>query len=346
MTTALIALGLFFACLYGGTFAFSGPVYSGPASDHFDGMYFFNRNPVARHNLKTFLSWITNRNPGSWQEHLTDNATGFVPPERVEDGRLLITPVGHSTFLIQLEGLNILTDPIWSERASPVAFTGPQRVHAPGIALEDLPPLDVILISHNHYDHLDMPTLRRIAKSHSPLVVTTLGNTPLVKKAGFQKVTELDWWEQAVLPDGMPLTCVPAQHFSGRGLRDSYQTLWGGFVLEAVGGPVYFAGDTGYDSHFEEIGKRFGPMRLALLPIGAYKPQWFMWPGHMGPEGALKAHFELKSRTSIAMHFGVFPLGDDGQHEAADQLIAATGRADMNGSRFLVPSWGRPIQVE
>jgi len=345
MTTALIACGIFFACLYGGTFAFSGPAYSGPASDHFDGTHFFNRNRSAHHDFKAFLSWVTNRNPGSWQEHLTDNGPGPVPPVRVEHGRLLVTPVGHSTFLIQMDGVNILTDPIWSERASPVSFTGPRRVLAPGIRLEDLPPLDLILVSHNHYDHLDLPTLRRLAKAHRAQVVTTLGNRPLIMQTGFAGVTELDWWGQATLPGGLRITCVPAQHFSGRGMHDSYKTLWGGFVLEGANGPVYFAGDTGYAGHFEEIEKRFGPMRLALLPIGAYKPEWFMWPGHMGPEAALKAHVELKARTSMAMHFGVFPLGDDGQHEAPDALAAEIKKTAMNGTQFLVPQWCRQVEI-
>lgn len=345
MTTALIVCSVFFACLYGGTFAFSGPVYLGPVSDHFDGTQFFNHSRNARHDFKTFLSWVINRNRGSWQEHLSDTGPEPAPPARVDRGRLLITPVGHATFLIQLDGINILTDPIWSERASPVAFTGPRRVHAPGMLLKDLPPLDAILISHNHYDHLDIPTLRRIAKIQAPQVVTSLGNKPLLTKTGLTAVTELDWWEAAVLPGGMRITCVPAQHFSGRGMRDTCKTLWAGFVLESAGGAVYFAGDTGYAGHFQEINKRFGPIRLALLPIGAYKPEWFMWPGHMGPKSALKAHGDLQAQTSIAMHFGVFPLGDDGQHEARDALAEELQKTPLNGTRFLVPQWGRQILI-
>jgi L-ascorbate metabolism protein UlaG (beta-lactamase superfamily) len=346
MTTVLLACGIFFACLYGGSFVFSGPFYSGPVSEHFDGARFYNQNRSAQHDFKAFLTWITNRNRGPWQEHGTDNGPGPRPPARVANGQLLVTPVGHSTFLIQADGVNILTDPIWSERASPVSFTGPRRVQAPGLRLEDLPSIDLILISHNHYDHLDRPTLRNLARSDRSRVVTTLGNTDLIKKAGFDNVCELDWWQHITLPGGMRITCVPAQHFSGRSMRDSYKTLWGGFVIEGAAGPVYFAGDTGYGMHFEEIARRVGPLRLAFLPIGAYKPEWFMWPGHMGPDDALKAHFELKARTSIAMHFGTFPLGDDGQHEAAEALEAGIKKASMQGSRFLVPDWGRAIEVQ
>ncbi len=345
MTTVLLACGIFFTCLYGGSFVFSGPGYSGPVSEHFDGARFYNQNRRAQHDFKTFLTWVTNRNRGSWQEHVTDNGSGHRPPDRVANGQLLVTPVGHCTFLIQADGVNILTDPLWSERASPVSFAGPRRVQAPGLRLEDLPPIDLILISHNHYDHLDLPTLRKLARSNRPQVVTTLGNKPQIKQAGYDNVTELDWWQQTALPGGMRITCVPAQHFSGRGMRDSYKTLWGGFILESTAGPIYFAGDTGYGEHFQEIARRFGPLRLAFLPIGAYKPEWFMWPGHMGPEDALKAHFELKARTSIAMHFGTFPLGDDGQHEAAEALRAGIEKAAMRGSRFLVPDWGRAIEV-
>jgi len=345
MTTILLACGIFFACLYGGSFVFSGPGYSGPVSEHFDGERFYNQNRSAQHDFKTFLTWVANRNRGSWQEHVTENGPVPRPPARVASGQLLVTPVGHSTFLIQADGVNILTDPVWSERASPVSFTGPRRVQAPGLRLEDLPAIDLILISHNHYDHLDLPTLRKLARFHRPQVVTTLGNKELIKKTGFDSVTELDWWQQTALPGGMRIACVPAQHFSGRGMRDSYKTLWGGFVLESMAGPIYFAGDTGYGEHFEEIVRRFGPLRVAFLPIGAYKPEWFMWPGHMGPEGALKAHVELKARTSIAMHFGTFPLGDDGQHEAVEALRAGIEKMAMQGSQFLVPDWGRAIEV-
>jgi L-ascorbate metabolism protein UlaG (beta-lactamase superfamily) len=345
MTTVLLACGIFFACLYGGSFVFSGPGYSGQVSEHFDGVRFYNQNRSAQHDFKTFLAWIANRNRGPWQEHADDRGPGPRPPARVKKGQLLVTPVGHSTFLIQADGVNILTDPIWSERASPVSFTGPRRVNVPGLRLQDLPAIDVILISHNHYDHLDLPTLHELALSNRTQVVTTLGNKPLIKKAGFDNVTELDWWQQTALPNGLRITCVPAQHFSGRGMRDGCKTLWGGFVMESAAGPIYFAGDTGYGPHFQEIARLFGPPRLAFLPIGAYKPEWFMWPGHMGPEGALKAHFELKARTSIAMHFGTFPLGDDGQHEAAEALRAEIKKAAMRGSQFLVPDWGRAVDV-
>lgn len=345
MTTALLACGIFFACLYGGSFMFSGPGYSGPVSDHFDGARFYNQNRKAQHDFKTFLTWVTNRNRGSWQEHLSKADPATKPPERVGAGQLRVTFVGHSSFLIQTDGVNILTDPMWSQRASPVSFTGPQRVQAPGLQLEDLPPINLILVSHNHYDHLDLPTLGRLARSHSPLVVTTLGNSALIKKTGFDNVAELDWWQHAALPGGMHITCVPSQHFSGRGMRDSYQTLWGGFVMESTAGPIYFAGDTGYGQHFQEIAQHFGPLRLALLPIGAYKPEWFMWPGHMGPADALKAHGVLKAQTSIAMHFGAFPLGDDGQHEAVDMLQAEIAKTNMQSSRFVIPVCGRGMQL-
>jgi L-ascorbate metabolism protein UlaG (beta-lactamase superfamily) len=346
MTTALLTCGIFIACLYGGSFVFSGPCYSGPVSDHFDGARFYNQNRSAQQDFKTFLTWVTNRNRGLWQEYISDTDPGAKPPERVGSGQMRVTFAGHCTFLIQADGINILTDPTWSQRSSPVAFTGPQRVQAPGIRLEDLPPIDLILISHNHYDHLDVPTLRKLARSHRPLVVTTLGNKALIKKTGFDNVVELDWWQQAALPGGMLLTCVPSQHFSGRGMHDSYQTLWGGFVIESSAGPIYFAGDTGYGQHFQEIVQRFGPLRLAFLPIGAYKPEWFMWPGHMGPVDALKAHGLLKSRTSIAMHFGTFPLGDDGQHEAVEVLNGKIAKTNMQSSRFVVPACGQVVQLD
>src|SRR6185503_7337082 len=178
---------------------------------------------------------------------------------------------------------NVLTDPVWSERVSPVSWAGPKRVRPPGLAFEQLPRIDVVLISHNHYDHLDLDTLRRLERAHQPLFVTCLGNRAFLAQHGLGRVTELDWWDTAPVGSGRVL-CTPAQHWSGRGLSDRNRTLWGGFVIELADRTVYFAGDTGYCAQFAEIRSRYGVVDVALLPIAAYKPRWFMREQHMNPD--------------------------------------------------------------
>src|SRR5437588_11149750 len=215
--------------------------------------------------------------------------------------------------------MNILTDPIWSERTSPISSVGPRRHRPPGIRFEDLPPIDLVLVSHNHYDHLDVPTLRRL--SGAP-ILTPLGNAALMRRHGIS-ASELDWWQTKGIA-----TLVPAQHFCSRGLTDRDRNLWGGFVISSPFGNVYFAGDSGSGEHFAQISKRFQPIRLALLPIGAYLPRWFMKPVHIDPAEAVEAHAVLGAATSVAIHFGTFHLGDDGLETPVRDLqraIAAAG---------------------
>lgn len=305
------------------------PRYHGAPSDHFDGDRFFNAEP-SQHG--GFLRWQLTREPGWWPEWI-DAPPGPPPPERVEGEGLRLTFVNHATMLIQTGGVNLLTDPIWSERTSPVSFLGPRRHRSPGIRFDDLPPIDVVLISHNHYDHLDVATLCRLQAVHRPRFVTALGNGALMRRHGIDGALELDWWESAALPPPMRVHAVPAQHFCARGFSDHDRNLWCGFVVEAPGGNVYFAGDTGWGAHFEEIGRRFAPLRLALLPIGAYLPRWFMHPVHIDPDQAVRAHAALRASTSVAMHFGTFALGDDGYAEPLRDLRAALERAAERGEQ-------------
>ncbi|HEY0722403.1 MAG TPA: MBL fold metallo-hydrolase, partial [Pyrinomonadaceae bacterium] len=235
-----------------------------------------------------------------------------------------VTFVNHATVLIQTGGLNILTDPIWSERASPFTWAGPKRHRAPGIRLEDLPPIDVVLISHNHYDHLDMQTLAKLHAKYQPRLITGLGNSALLTAGGINQVVELDWWQVTKISDALSVTCVPAKHFSGRGLSDADGTLWCGYVMQTPAGNIYFAGDTGMGTHFAEIKQRFQTFRLALLPIGAYLPRWFMHPVHISPSEAVELHRQLQPRVSMAIHFGTFALGDDGELEPVLQLREAS----------------------
>jgi len=264
-----------------------------------------------------------------------------VPPRRVEGSALRVTWINHATVLLQTAGINILTDPIWSECAGPTPRTGSKRRRPPGLAISELPPVDVVLVSHNHYDHMDLPTLRTLARRDAPHFFTSLGNARLLRREGLAAVTELDWWQSTPLPGGLELACVPARHFSSRGLRDRNRTLWCGFVIQAPDGPVYFAADSGYGGHFEEIARRFGAPRLALLPIGAYLPRWFMQPIHMSPEEAIRAHQVLRPKTSIAIHFDTFILADDAPGQAVRELESALTQPGTGAIDFRVPGFGQ-----
>jgi L-ascorbate metabolism protein UlaG (beta-lactamase superfamily) len=253
--------------------------------------------------------------------------------------------INHSTVLIQLDGLNILTDPVYSPRVGPFSWVGPRRHRDPGIPFDELPPIHAVLISHNHYDHLDLPTLGRLAERHRPRILVPLGNTALLESEGIAGGEDMDWWQSTTVGTALRVTLVPARHWSGRGLDDRFRTLWGGFVIEGSGGPVYFAGDTGWGRHFAEIRRRFGPMRLALLPIGAYQPRWFMKAAHISPAEAVRAHLTLGAGTSLAIHYGTFQLSDEGQDQPLFDLRRAVSGADMGDSQFWALQHGEARDV-
>lgn len=324
--------------------ALSAPRWKGPVSTHFDGKRFHSIEPLDAHGLGDFLRWITHRERGPWRD-FTETPPGAPPSRRIGAGALRVTFVNHSTVLIQMDGVNVLTDPVWSERVSPVSFAGPRRHRRPGLRFEDLPPLDAVLVSHNHYDHMDVATLARLRRDRRAPVFVGLGNAAFLAGRGVRGAHDLEWWDSVSLPGGVSLTAVPARHFSSRSPFDRDRTLWCGFVVAGPSGAVYFAGDTGWGSHFAEIHRRFPAIRLALLPIGAYRPRWFMASAHIDPEEAVQAHEILRAGMSVAVHFGTFAQADDGEREPLDALQAALDRRGQDRPRFVALDNGQSLDV-
>src|SRR6266853_2462506 len=301
---------------------------------HFDGKRFYNPDAPQAHGLLEVLQWKLTTRPEPSPIFISD-VEQSIPPRRVDGSGLLTTLVNHSTVLLQQRGFNILTDPIWSERASPLSWIGPRRRRKQGVSWEDLPRIDAVLISHNHYDHLDLPTLHRLAARGDSTFVVPTGGARLLRSENIGPVHELDWGESFILP-GFTIHCVPAQHFSSRGIYDRNKTLWCGYVIEYQDRLVYFAADTGFGRHFAQIREKFGSPHLALLPIGAYEPRWFMSPVHMAPDEAVRAHEILAASTSIASHHGTFQLADEGIDTPKQRLMACAP-----GDSFLVLNNGQ-----
>lgn len=263
----------------------------------------------------------------------------------IRDTGISATWIGHSTFLLRWAGITILTDPVFALHAGPFGKIGPRRVRAPAIPLVDLPRVDLILQSHNHYDHLDLAAHRQLARRDAPAIVTPLGNREYLPGAARARTTELDWWETSEPLPGVRVTAVPAQHFSARTPWDRDRALWSGFVVEAEGRKVYFAGDSGYGRHFSEIGARFPDLDLALIPIGAYSPRWFMGPVHIDPAEAVRAHLDVGARRSVAMHFGTFQLTDEGIDAPVEELAVALQTEGIGDTVFHAPRIGETIKI-
>jgi L-ascorbate metabolism protein UlaG (beta-lactamase superfamily) len=287
---------------------------------HFDGKRFYNPDAPQARGWLDVLRWKLTSRPEPSPRFVAVNPV--TPPPRIESDELRITLVNHSTVLLQQSSSNILTDPIWSQRASPFSWAGPRRHRNPGVRQQHLPPIAIVLLSHNHYDHLDLPALRWLARREHSVFIAPLGVARLLRSQHITPVHELDWGEAHTLGE-TTVHCVPAMHFSARGVFDRNKTLWCGYIIECQNRTVYFAGDTGFGNHFAQIRDRFGPPRLALLPIGAYLPRWFMSPIHMSPDDALEAHRVLGAQTSVAIHHGTFQLSDESIDSPARQLLAS-----------------------
>jgi N-acyl-phosphatidylethanolamine-hydrolysing phospholipase D len=245
-----------------------------------------------------------------------------------------LTWIGHATFFFRVDGASFLTDPVFSERASPLSFAGPRRLVPPGVPLDRLPRPDFALLSHDHYDHTDLPSVRALAARGVPFVAPR-GLAGLVREAGAEVAAELAWWESAELA-GLLVTCVPARHFSGRGLGDRNRRLWAGFVVEGRERRVYHAGDTALFDGFADIGRRLGPIDLAALPVGAYEPAAMMAPIHLNPEEAVEAALALGARQVVAMHFGTFDLSDEPLDEPPRRFLAEAARRGLADRAFVM----------
>lgn len=310
------------------------PYYSGPPSDHFDGVRFFNPgHDVADRGFLDLLRWKLKGKAAPWPRSVPVREAAPDP----DVAGLRATIIGHASVLIQADGLNVLTDPVWSERASPLPFVGPHRVWAPGVAFDALPRIDAVLLSHNHYDHMDMATLRRLDREHRSLIVTPLGNDTIVRRAiPDARVSAGDWWERIDVGKGGVVTVVPAYHWSARTGRDRRMALWSGFVLETGSGRIHFTGDTGYgDGYiFREVRRRIGRPDLALIPIGSYAPRWFMGPQHVNPAEAVQILEDLEAVRAVGIHWGVFRLTDERREEPPELLREALARRGIAGELF------------
>jgi L-ascorbate metabolism protein UlaG (beta-lactamase superfamily) len=309
-------------------------------ADHFDGRRYFNPNGTNGQPFrKVPRLLLTPKSP--WPSEVPVEPRR--PPAPGAD-EIILTFVGHSTFLIQAAGGNTLIDPVYAKRAGPLSFTGPRRVRSPGVRFEQLPPISLVLLSHNHYDHCDLGTLRLLERRFHPAAVTPPGNARPLRAAGFQRIEELDWW-QASSTAPLPVTVTPAQHFSARTPFDRNRALWGGFLIEVAGRRIFHAGDSGYGPHFREIGERLGPIDLALLPIGSYEPRWFMKDIHLNPAEAVQAHLDLGARQSVGMHFGTFQLTPEAIDQPVRDLAKALRDRSLSGKQFRTLEVGESIRV-
>lgn len=321
--------------------------YEGPRSDHFDGERFFNPGPTPakpRGGPARFLNrMIGSDERAQWPEQVPVRPT--VPPRRVEGEEMLVTWIGHATVLIQTQGLNILTDPIWSQRASPFSFAGPKRVRAPGVRFEDLPKIDLVLVSHNHYDHMDLPTLKRLWERDRPQIVTSLGNDTILEGHGIGSIA-LDWGGgHSVGP--VEVRVERNHHWGSRWGTDRNRALWSAFTLLLPrGGNIFFAGDTGYgDGSWADEAARRGPIRLAILPVGAYEPRDIMQASHIDPDEAVRIFEKLKARTALGMHWGTFQLTFEAIDDPPGRLAKALEARKIAPGRFVTTDVGRSFRV-
>tara|TARA_R110000751_G_scaffold107645_1_gene203824 strand:+ start:3259 stop:4290 length:1032 start_codon:yes stop_codon:yes gene_type:complete len=311
--------------------------FKGPVSNHFDGSVFFNPGGSAPNGLKDLLKWQFGEKPNKWPEHYESPFGSAKPDAEVNGNDLRVTMVGHATMLIQVAGLNILTDPVWSPRVSPFRFVGPKRVSTPGIAFEHLPKIDIVLLTHNHYDHMDLATLGRLHEAHDPLVITPLGNDAIVRRAAPKMRIEIgDWGDLLALGANIKVHFEPCHHWSARGSRDRRMALWAAFVLETPAGRIYHIGDTGFHGgeNYRAAQAKHGRFRLAILPIGAYEPRWFMKDHHQNPQEAAEGMQLCAADYAIGHHWGTFRLTNEAIEDPMSALTETLAKNKIAPDRF------------
>ncbi len=312
--------------------------YHGPKSDHFDGTVFLNAQPYHQHTFFDVLRWSFTADRARWPSQIENHSAPDLSPPTAE--QIKVTWVNHATMLVQTEQLNFLTDPIWTERASPIFFLGPKRVRAPGVAFKDLPRIDAVVVSHNHYDHLSLPTLKMLSDQFHPVILVPLGLKSLLARHGIKNVVEMDWWQTHQVKNAV-ITLMPTQHWSQRGLYDRYKTLWGSYGIAIGNRKIYFSGDAGYSPHFKAIAQQWGQPDLAFLPIGSYLPAWFMQENHMNPADAVHAHQDLQAKHSIGIHFGTFQLSDEAIDQPLKDLQQAKAKHALADDAFITLDIGQ-----
>jgi L-ascorbate metabolism protein UlaG (beta-lactamase superfamily) len=337
ITLGLICLIILSGCLAANRLN-QEPYYYGPISDHFDGQRFKSKSHKSFSDLAEFYT-----TPGhDWSKSIIYDKNPKSNNEAIIPTKNKITFIGHSTILIETANFNILTDPIWSDRAGPVGIISPKRVNPPAIAIDDLPHIDYILISHNHYDHMDIATIKTLKQKFDPKFITGLGNCYYLneKKDLDIDCLEMDWNEVYKIDHNLSIYFLEANHWSKRSINDTNKTLWGSFAIISDNFKAYFAGDTGYGDHFKKIGNKFNGFDVALLPIGAYKPRWFMKDNHINPKEAAQAHINLKAKKSIAIHYKTFNLGKEDYFDPIFDLQQAETELEIDQHDFLLPAFG------
>jgi L-ascorbate metabolism protein UlaG (beta-lactamase superfamily) len=315
-----------------------------PRSDHFNGKTFFQAHNERSGRLRDLLRWRFTKKSIPWPEKII--IPPQPPPPHPSGDDVVVTWIGHASFLLQSATLNVLIDPVFSDRVSPVSWIGPRRAHPPGTPFDSLPEIDAVLLSHDHYDHFDLPTLRGLTTKHDPLFIAPLRHSDLLASAGTKKFVELDWWQTHRMAgtSSAAITLTPTKHWSNRFGSPRNHRLWGGFWVELGPRRLWFLGDSGYDEEiFRSIRTRLGSPDLALIPIGAYEPRWFMEPMHMNPAEAVQAHRDVGSRHSIGMHWGTFQLTDEGRDDPVTALADARKAVGVAPEEFRVLHPGESI---
>ena len=326
----------------------SNKYYSGPESDHFDGREFFNPNDPG---LERFIGQVRRsltKDPKEWPGEYRPDVLYAKPDRTVEGSRLVVTMIGHATVLIQTAGFNILTDPIWADRCTPLPHMGPKRVSPPGVQFDDLPPIDVVLITHNHYDHMNAETIRRLQDRDAPLFISSLGNDTILQSIhGDIEAKVGDWGDIVEGPSGLPFHIIQCHHWSGRGLLDKRHALWSSFVIEADGGPIFHVGDSAFAEgrDYRNVGERFGLVRHANLPIGAYMPRWYNKNQHQSPKEAVEGFVLCKAERAIAHHWATFQLTEEGLEDPRNDLQAALDEKGIDHDCFRALDPGEMVDV-